>query len=378
MKKFALLSRKAAVVLCLLALTSLARSQNFRTVNDGVEYAVDTREIGGFKVNIHLLKLDLRKVRLDVRHAGDKAIGVERTSSIAARSGAIAAINAGFFRLDKSQFAGDDVGMLMIDSFLWSEPSSNRTVISIINGRKMTDVSFDQWRFAGYLRWRSRDHPEVLKGVNREVKDNEIVAFTPAFGGVVPSKSGAVYVITRRHRVVSICTDKCEVPADGMVFAGTGTGAELLKQVRIHDKLEPVWDVASIESKRRSHLVEDAVAGVPRLIRNGKLDIPWEKEKSSKSFVETRHPRTAVAKLNDGKLLMIVVDGRSESSGGIGLANLANYLVQLGATDAMNLDGGGSSTMFLDGQVVNKPSDKEGERKVGDAILVTLRKRSKK
>jgi exopolysaccharide biosynthesis protein len=70
---------------------------------------------------------------------------------------------------------------------------------------------------------------------------------------------------------------------------------------------------------------------------------------------------------------MIAVDGRSESSGGIGLYDLANYLLELGATDAMNLDGGGSTTMFLDGKVVNHPSDKEGERKVSDAILVTLR-----
>ena len=64
------------------------------------------------------------------------------------------------------------------------------------------------------------------------------------------------------------------------------------------------------------------------------------------------------------------VDGRSESSGGIGLYDLAAYLIELGAVDAMNLDGGGSTTMFLDGKVINKPSDKEGERKVGDALLV--------
>jgi len=56
------------------------------------------------------------------------------------------------------------------------------------------------------------------------------------------------------------------------------------------------------------------------------------------------------------------------------LQELAEYLLSLGAVDAMNLDGGGSTTMFLDGKVVNTPSDKEGERKIGDAILVTLRK----
>ena len=119
---------------------------------------------------------------------------------------------------------------------------------------------------------------------------------------------------------------------------------------------------------------EDITNGVPQLIKDGKIDITWEQEKTTKSFVETRHPRTAVAKLKDGKFLMITVDGRSESSGGIGLQDLAGYLLSLGAIDAMNLDGGGSTTMFLDGKVVNHPSDKEGERKVSDAILVTLRK----
>jgi exopolysaccharide biosynthesis protein len=123
--------------------------------------------------------------------------------------------------------------------------------------------------------------------------------------------------------------------------------------------------------------IEDLTNGVPQLIKDGKIDITWEQEKASKSFVETRHPRTAVAKLKDGKFLMITVDGRSESSGGISLYDLADYLLSIGAVDAMNLDGGGSTTMFLDGKVVNTPSDKEGERKVGDAIVVTLRKKSR-
>ena len=120
---------------------------------------------------------------------------------------------------------------------------------------------------------------------------------------------------------------------------------------------------------------EDVIGGVPQLIREGKIAITWESEKSSKAFVETRHPRTAVAKLKDGKFLMITVDGRSESSGGIGLEDLAKLLLEFGGTDAMNLDGGGSTTMFLDGKVVNKPSDKEGERRVSDAILVFPRRK---
>src|SRR5690606_6995697 len=120
--------------------------------------------------------------------------------------------------------------------------------------------------------------------------------------------------------------------------------------------------------------LEDAVAGVPQLIKDGKIDITWEQEKASKAFAETRHPRTAVAKLKDGKFLMMTVDGRQPGvSVGMSLQELAEYLFSLGAVDAMNLDGGGSTTMYLDGKVVNTPSDKEGERKIGDAIVVTLR-----
>lgn len=121
---------------------------------------------------------------------------------------------------------------------------------------------------------------------------------------------------------------------------------------------------------------EDVTNGVSRLIRTGKIDITWEQEKASRSFAETRHPRTAVAKLKGRKFLMMTVDGRQPGvSVGMSLQELAEYLISLGAVDAMNLDGGGSTTMFLDSKVVNTPSDKEGERKVGDAILVTLRKK---
>lgn len=114
-------------VLCGLCISTFA--QDFKTVRDGVEYAEVTREISGLKVNINLLLLDLTKVRLDVHHAMDAAIGTEKTSSIATRHGAAAAINAGFFRLDKSIFAGDAAGLLMIDGKLLSEPTLDRTAI---------------------------------------------------------------------------------------------------------------------------------------------------------------------------------------------------------------------------------------------------------
>src|SRR4051812_24645781 len=71
-------------------------AQDWRTVHDGMEYAEVTRNVDNQPVRINLLRLDLHKVRLDVVHAMDAAIGTETVSSMATRHNAIAAINAGF------------------------------------------------------------------------------------------------------------------------------------------------------------------------------------------------------------------------------------------------------------------------------------------
>ena len=198
-------------------------------------------------------------------------------------------------------------------------------------------------------------------------------------------------IIVQKGKIVAINDGKGnnEIPQDGFIISTNGKMRDEIfpflkigrkvKQFTITSSAISVEGFPNDESNRTTRAFsrsEDITNGVPQLIKNGKIEITWEEEKSGKSFVETQHPRTAVAKLKDGKFLMITVDGRSEASGGIGLEDLAKLLLEFGATDAMNLDGGGSTTMFLDGKIVNKPSDKEGERKVGDAILVFPRKKN--
>ena len=367
-------------------------AQDWRSVHDGLEYAEVTRTIDNQTVRMNLLRLDLKKVRLDVVHAMDAAIGTEKASSIATRHGAVAAINAGFFRLDNSIWAGDSAGILMIDSKILSEAQSERVALLIDNAplpcselcvpENRTNVSFDHLKT-----WNTvivgKTHLEAL-GINRQRMENDLVVFTPEFGRTTLTDNTGIEVVVRREKVVEIVTDRGSnhIPADGFILSGTGTNKKELAEIKAGAKVayrpDNYVDVPTADGKgkyRSFRPAEDIVAGVPQLIKDSKIDVTWQEEKTTKSFVETRHPRTAVAKLKDGKFLMITVDGRSESSGGISLYDLAAYLLELGATDAMNLDGGGSTTMFLDGKVVNHPSDKEGERKVSDAILVTLRKK---
>jgi exopolysaccharide biosynthesis protein len=361
-------------------------AQEWKTVADGVEHAQVRRDFSGKAVNINLLRLDLRKVRLDVHHAMDMAIGTEKTSSIATRHGAFAAINAGFFRLDNSKWAGDASELLVIDRRLISDSVNQRVTLSIVNSKIRTTTIIGQLRAGVGLLNGSGTFISTMFNVNRERKPGSLLVYTPEFGGTTLTDKNGVEVLVRnppQPRRASVLEMRDQlgdsaIPRDGFVVSLTGKvsiEAEVLhgmfyREQRI--RFVPFFSIGS-ESVRRE--IEDAVAGVPQLIKNGKIDITWEQEKASKSFVETRHPRTAVAKLKDGKFLMLTADGRTDESAGLDLYDLAKYMLELGAVDAMNLDGGGSTTMFLDGKVVNKPSDPTGERKIGDAILVTLRKK---
>jgi exopolysaccharide biosynthesis protein len=88
-------------------------------------------------------------------------------------------------------------------------------------------------------------------------------------------------------------------------------------------------------------------------------------------FVRGRQARTLAGVTEDGRLLLVTVDGRRPGwSVGMTLPEAARLMRSLGARDALNLDGGGSTTMVVRGQVVNRPSDRVGERPVSDALYV--------
>ena len=87
-------------------------------------------------------------------------------------------------------------------------------------------------------------------------------------------------------------------------------------------------------------------------------------------FVLKRNPRTVAGLDSAGRTVLITVDGRSVDDLGLSIPEAADVARSLGLVDAINLDGGGSTTMTLRGQVITHPSDPTGERAVGDAVLV--------
>jgi hypothetical protein len=134
--------------------------------------------------------------------------------------------------------------------------------------------------------------------------------------------------------------------------------APLGSSVTIRLVLDPVWTG-----------ITDAIGGGPILVRRGTAVF-----RANELFTPlqlARNPRTAVAQLGDGRIVMVVADGR-RAGYSVGMTNfeLAMALVRLGAVTASGLDAGGSSTMAFDGALLNRPSDPGGERSIAGGLFV--------
>jgi hypothetical protein len=122
----------------------------------------------------------------------------------------------------------------------------------------------------------------------------------------------------------------------------------------------------------------EAVGGFPVLVRDSQV-VRGLASAGGTSFAPVRHPRTAVGLSAGGRhLLLVTIDGRREGwSAGMTLTELARLMLRLGATEALNLDGGGSTTMVARRgdrlEIVNRPSDGSGERGVANALAVVRR-----
>lgn len=117
--------------------------------------------------------------------------------------------------------------------------------------------------------------------------------------------------------------------------------------------------------------MKTAIGGGPVLLQNGKIKITNNEElKFPGKAINDKHPRTAMGYTKDNKLIILVIQGRSESASGATLMQEAQILKDLGCVEALNLDGGGSSCLLVNGKETIKPSDKEGQRAVPCVFLI--------
>ena len=165
------------------------------------------------------------------------------------------------------------------------------------------------------------------------------------------------------------------IKADGVLYAAntcTGSAQRTLGWTPGHPR-----QFAWVDSGADWPEVSDAVGSHPSLVTGGQVEV--DPNDPSNSFYTSRHPRSAMGLTAEGDLLLVTVDGRTSAGDGMTTDQLAQFMIELGAVDAANLDGGGSTTMVVRdcwvGDVVNHPSDNgaadhHGERSVSDGIYL--------
>jgi hypothetical protein len=141
-------------------------------------------------------------------------------------------------------------------------------------------------------------------------------------------------------------------------------------------RLEAHWTSANGLDEAIFDRAHDIINGAGLLVRDGQTLANWHTTENLKAstFTDVRHPRTLIGVDRGGFVWLIAIDGRQpDHSLGMTFAELLRLCARLELQDALNLDGGGSTTMVVQGRIVNRPSDASGPRPVSDAIVVTAR-----
>ncbi len=148
----------------------------------------------------------------------------------------------------------------------------------------------------------------------------------------------------------------------------------------IGPKADPNWaelrtQLKSGGRKKLRWKMETAIGGGPVLLQQGQVYITNKEERMFVTGENDKHPRTAMGYTYDGRLIILAVEGRRPGQAdGASLVQTAEILKALGCKEALNLDGGGSSCLLVNGKATIQPSDKEGERPVPAVFMITTRK----
>jgi hypothetical protein len=268
---------------------------------------------------------------------------------------------------------GHPSGMVLQDGLLKSPASRSRSSTGFAPS---TGTLYVQ-RVAQFGYWQGLSSRRPLS-LNRAPVGDGTAIFTPTWGARTPAVANAVETVVEPYppatpgglldgtSVAQSNGGGTPIPRDGAVMMAVGSQASKLAAetppgtiVHTQFSLTPNWPALGIT---------DALGGGPVVVRNGKA--VWTAgEDFLPAQLGPRDPRTGIGQRRDGKIVMVVVDGRRRGYS-VGLTNfeLAQLMVRLGVVTGSAMDAGGSSTMAFDGELLNRPSDSTGERLVKETV----------
>lgn len=296
----------------------------------------------------------------------------------------LAVLNASFFEISATQSPS---GLVIAGHKLIRDPhNAQAAVLMLADGRILLGAP----RWEGHVRVRGRNiplahinHPSFKPGTlalyrppwrqppdhkTPFLKDQPVrtLILRQSSGAETQGADGASVIKTTLAAIVEPGAAAPALAEDELALVMNADAAEPWRDLPIGEPVDIQWTLTELPDSVSSAEVRDAIAAGPLLVRGGQ-PVPGKDS--------PRHPRSALGASSDGhRVLLVVVDGRTQQSAGMSINMLADYLAHLGADEAFNLDGGGSSALVIrrDGKaaVLNRPSDHGRERFVPTAIGV--------
>ena len=310
-------------------------------VEKGVKHVRMIRYYNGRPVRINVVEISQgvnNKIAISPATASHTLAAKSKISTIAQRNDAIVAINGGYFKPQ----TGVPLGTLMIDGKLYTGPIFDRVSMGFFdNGFDMARVKLNASveTNIGGLKIDNVNQPRMLSV--------HTIVYTPDWGEYSPPtpKYGRQLVI-QGGKLIKTSYGRCKIPENGFVIVGPAKKLNSIAQARrfkLDIKINPEW-----------RGVNHIISGGPYLVKDNEIFVDMTAQKLSS--IGGRNPRTAIGYTKDNNLILLTADGREGSSIGLTLMELARLMKEFGCVNAMNLDGGGSTVMYVGGEVVNKPA----------------------
>lgn len=314
-------------------------------VDKGVKRIQILKYYQGQPVRINVIEVNQSlnpDLQLTPALASDKLGRKNTISTIAKQNNSIVAINGTFFK----PATGVPLGTLMINKKMYTGPIHDRVAMGIFdNGYDMARIQLnaDLKAFGKTLKIDNINQPRTLS--------THVIVYTPDWGKTAPaSPKYGEQIAFKDGDATEVSTSPLAIPENGFVIVGPTQQLDKFKNER-NVKLEvstiPNWDN-----------VNHIISGGPYLVKNSQVFVDVAEQKLG--AIGGRNPRTAVGYTADNHLIIVTVDGRESSSVGMTLTELANFMKSIGCYNAMNLDGGGSTVMYVNGRVVNHPQVQGG------------------
>lgn len=317
-------------------------------VDTGVKHIKLTKYYDGKPVKINIVEADLKIAKdltLKPELSNQDNLQTRRTiSTIAKNSNAIVAINGTFFKPQ----TGVPLGTLMINKKMYTGPIYDRVAFGIFDDGQ--ESKFDIARVQLNATIKSGKESVKVDNINQpRMSASYVLVYTPEWGKIAPvSPQYGMQVAVEDGKVVQTSTSALVIPQNGYVVVGPAAQvAKISVQAELEATTSPQWEG-----------VKHIISGGPYLVKNSEVFVDTAEQKLG--AIGGRNPRSAIGYTADNDLILVAVDGREESSVGLTLTELASFMKSIGCTNAMNLDGGGSTIMYVNGKIVNSPAQAGG------------------